>query len=80
MERIKEELQTPFVLNNNEIFITVSAGITSSEKCYNYPEDAILGYDFLGEINFAVHKDYIEKIVETEIMVCWEEPLIIKKI
>jgi diguanylate cyclase (GGDEF)-like protein len=45
VERIKEELQTPFTLKNNEIFINVSVGITSSATRYDRPEDVLRDAD-----------------------------------
>ncbi len=45
MMRIKDELLTPFILNGHEIFTTVSAGITSSEKNYERAEDVLRDAD-----------------------------------
>ena len=44
-ERIKEELQLPFVLDGNEVFTSVSIGITLSTTGYEFAEDVLRDAD-----------------------------------
>ncbi|MBW4662742.1 MAG: EAL domain-containing protein [Chroococcus sp. CMT-3BRIN-NPC107] len=45
VERIQEQLQLPFTLNANEVFTSVSIGITLSNTGYNYAEDVLRDAD-----------------------------------